>query len=147
MRKTLSSLVIALVLGWSGAVHAGIYQKGWELIEAGDYETALREFRDLAKNEDAGAQFFLGVMYKEGYGVAADFTTAHMWFNIAAASGGSEDSGADIFRDSLELELDMISFEAENYRDYLEYDMTSDDIAEAQKLAREWLHTYTLLVP
>jgi len=118
-----------MVLGWASVVSAGIYQKGWELIEAGDYETALREFRDLAEKGDADAQFFLGVMYQEGYGVAGDFIIAHMWFNIAAASGDSEDSVAEIFRDSLEL------------------DMTSADIAEAKKLAHEWLRTYTLRVP
>ena len=154
MRKALASLTVALVLGWSGAAIAQDVQKGWDAYQAGDYTTAFPEFRELAEQghawwqtmlgvmyakgqgvvqndaealrwyrlaaEQGGveAQFFLGVMYEEGHGVAEDFITAHMWFNIAAALG---DSGAEIYRDSLEL------------------DMTSADIAEAQKLAREWL--------
>ncbi len=51
MRKTLSSLVIALMLGWSGAAIAGNYQKGWEAYRAGDYGTALTEFRELAEQK------------------------------------------------------------------------------------------------
>ncbi len=63
MRKVLSSLVIALVLGWSGAASAGDYQKGLDAAQAGDHATALREFRDLAEQGDAEAQANLGVLH------------------------------------------------------------------------------------
>ena len=36
MWKTLSSILIALVLGWSGAVHAGDFQTGDDAYEVGD---------------------------------------------------------------------------------------------------------------
>lgn len=36
MRRALSSILIALMLGWSGPVHAGDLQKGLEAAEAGD---------------------------------------------------------------------------------------------------------------
>ncbi len=29
----------------------------------------------------------LGTMFMSGYGIPADFVTAHMWFNISAANG------------------------------------------------------------
>ena len=63
------------------------------------------------------AQYSLGGMYLNGHGVPRDYTAAHMWFNLAAASG---------FPD------------AEKTRDSVAARMTPEQIAEAQKLAREW---------
>jgi TPR repeat protein len=64
----------------------------------------------------------LGIMYHEGLGVPQDYVLAHMWFNLAAAQG---DWVAETF--------------AKPGRDQLaDESMTSEQIAEAQKLAREW---------
>jgi hypothetical protein len=51
----------------------------------------------------------------------SDFVLAHMWFNLAAAQG---------YQDALSS--------AVKSRDYLASQMTPAQIAEAQKLAREW---------
>ena len=48
-------------------------QKGYDAFEAGDYATALQEWRPLAEQGDADAQYFLGVMYKNGQGVPQDY--------------------------------------------------------------------------
>jgi len=66
------------------------------------------------------ALFELGMLYATGRDVAADLVTAHKWFNLAAARGNSE---ALIHR--LELAREM----------------SADQVAEAQRLAREWLQT------
>lgn len=91
MRRTLWSLVLALMLGWSGAASAGDYQKGMDAAQAGDHATALREFRDLADEGHAGAQSLLGSMYNEGLGVTQDYAEAVKWFRLAAEQG---DAGA-----------------------------------------------------
>ena len=72
-----------------------------------------------AEQGDAGAQYALGVMYANGRGVPQDHVRAHMWANLAAAQGQDEDH-----RETRELIAEM---------------MTPAQIAEAQKLAREWL--------
>ncbi len=36
---------------------------------------------------EAKAQFNLGVMYDNGYGVSQDYVQAHMWYNLAEAQG------------------------------------------------------------
>ena len=41
-----------------------------------DYETALREWRPLAEQGYANAQYNLGVMYDRGEGVPQDYKTA-----------------------------------------------------------------------
>jgi len=63
-------------------VHAGV-----EAYKQGDYETALREFVDLAKNGDPRAQYNLAVMYLKGHGVAQDLDRAFDLQRRAAESG------------------------------------------------------------
>ena len=43
-------------------------KEGAAASKRGDYATAFREWRPLAKQGNANAQFFLGVMYGKGLG-------------------------------------------------------------------------------
>ncbi len=79
-------LTLALLLASIGISHAD-YDAGWAAYERGDYATALREFRPLAQQGDAKAQYNLGWMYHNGQGVVQDYTRAHMWANLAASNG------------------------------------------------------------
>ena len=108
-------LLITLLLGTPAS--ADDYQKGLDAWYKKDYATALREWKPLAEQGVAFAQYNLGVMYANGQGVIQDYVRAHMWFNIAASSGKSENA-------------------SEN-RDIAAKRMTSADISTAQKLARE----------
>ncbi len=63
--------------------------------------------------------FRLGMMYSTGQGGApVDLISAHMMFNLAAMRG---------------------SVEASVYRRELSREMDREDVAEAQKAARQWL--------
>jgi hypothetical protein len=64
----------------------------------------------------ARAQYNLGLMYGTGQGVIQDNVYAHMWWNIAAASGHKS---------------------ATKNRDKVAKQMTPAEISEARKLARE----------
>ena len=70
-----------------------------------------------AEQGDASAQTNLGVMYAAGLGVPQDYVSAHMWFNLAAATGDEE---------------------ARKVRELVAARMTREQIAEAQARAREW---------
>ncbi|MGY9057199.1 MAG: hypothetical protein ACKVGZ_16640 [Alphaproteobacteria bacterium] len=63
------------------------FQDGLRVANAGDYATALREWKPLAEEGDAAAQFNLGVMYDNDQGVPQDYMQAHVWPNLAAAAG------------------------------------------------------------
>jgi TPR repeat protein len=82
-----------------------------------DYETAATWLRKAAVQGLADAQGKLGAIYGVGQGVPQDYVIAHMWFNLAAASGNKNAAEA---------------------RDEVAAKMTPAQIAEAQKLAREW---------
>ena len=55
--------------------------------ERGDYATALREWKPLAKQGNASAQFNLGMTYANGRGVPQDYKTAVKWYKLAAKQG------------------------------------------------------------
>src|SRR5580692_122201 len=60
---------------------------GKQALKDGDYETALKEFRPLAKQGNASAQIFLGGMYNDGQGVPQDAKEAARWYRLAADQG------------------------------------------------------------
>jgi len=48
-------------------------QKANDAIESGDYTTALKELKPLAEQGQADAQYNLGVMYYNGWGVIQNY--------------------------------------------------------------------------
>ena len=75
----------------------------------------MRLVRPLSRARHA--QYNLGVFYDDDLGVPQDRVRAHMWFSLSASQGRD---GAAAFRDLIARR------------------MTPGQIAEAQKLAREW---------
>ena len=61
-----------------------------EAIEAyyeNRYGVALREFQPLAEEGVVEAQFYLGVMYAKGRGIAQNYAEAVRWYRLAAEQG------------------------------------------------------------
>ena len=83
-----------------------------------DDAEAAKWFRQAADLGHFGAQTNLGLMYYIGKGVPQDLVQAHMWFNIADALGDES---------------------AQEERDEVAKLMTPDQIAEAQRMASEWM--------
>jgi TPR repeat protein len=75
------SLVCLVVPAWAD------FQAGMDANIRGDYATALREWRPLAEQGDALAQYNLGVLYRNGRGVPQDDVQARQWYAKAAAQG------------------------------------------------------------
>ncbi len=82
-----------------------------------DYDTSLEELRSRAEQGYAEAQYNLGFMYRTGQDVPLNYIQAYMWNSLAGAQGLKI-----AIRDQYVLE----SF------------MTPAQLAEAQRLAREW---------
>jgi len=55
------------------------FEVGVEAWGRGDYDTAVQEFRPLAAQGQAEAQFHLGVMYSQGLGVPKDYVQVYAW--------------------------------------------------------------------
>ena len=97
---------------------AHLYRVGHRIPK--DYTEATKWYRMAAEQGDANGQMSLGVMYYEGKGVPQDYVQAHKWSNLSASHQGKHQ---DI---------------ASGYRKIIEEKMTPAQVAEAQKLAREW---------
>jgi len=82
-----------------------------------DHVEAINWYRKAAEQGNKHGQYFLGLMYESGQGVPQDFVLAHMWYNLAAGQG---------------------DLESKERRQSLTEKMTPSQIAEAQRLAREW---------
>ncbi|HJL65723.1 MAG TPA: tetratricopeptide repeat protein, partial [Arenicellales bacterium] len=80
-------LTLTLFLGSVGTGCGPDFNKGVAAYESGDFATALGEFRPLAEQGDADAQYNLGVMYEKGRGVPQDDKIALKWFTLAAEQG------------------------------------------------------------
>jgi len=91
-----------------------MYDNGQGVVQ--DYKEAAKWYRKAAEQGNSNAQNNLGALYADGAGVIQDNVMAHMWYNIAASSGDAD---------------------AINNRDIVAKNMTTAQIAEAQKLARE----------
>jgi len=93
-----------------------------ELSERGqgvpqDYQESLR-WCGLAADQGHGrAMFVIGRLYHTAHGVPHDLVRAHMWYNLATAHGYDE---------------------GKRWRDRIADEMSPSQVAEAQKLAREW---------
>ena len=82
--------VLALVLLLPGLALADASDDAWVAYNRGDYKTAASEFRKLADQGDASAQYNLGVMYYEGEGVPQDYEEAARWYRKAADQGNAK---------------------------------------------------------
>jgi TPR repeat protein len=89
-----------------------------------DYSEAAKWYSIAAELGVPRAQLNLGLLYADGLGVPQDYVLAHMWINLATsrypASEKEKQEGAAKIRD---LAASM---------------MTPAQIAEAERLAREW---------
>ena len=86
-----------------------------------DYKQAVYWWKKSAEQGNALAQHKLGVQYAKGQGVKKNILKAHMWFNISAYLGNTDASEA---RD-----------------DFSKY-MTSQQIREVQRMARNWVENF-----
>ena len=81
------TVILAFLMTFSSSVVAQDFQKGLAAAQAGDFATALKEWKPLAEAGDAVAQFNLGVMYDIGDGVPQDYAEAVKWYRLAAEQG------------------------------------------------------------
>ena len=81
----LAILLVALTL--IAAPARADFAAGKAAYNAGNYDKALAEFLPLARQGNTAAQNHLGVMYREGRGVAKDEAEAARWFRKAADQG------------------------------------------------------------
>jgi TPR repeat protein len=77
--------VVLLSVSWSAD-----FDKGQHAYSSGDYETAIAEWQVLADEGHASAQFGMGLIYANGFGVPLDDDLALKWYGLAAGQDHAE---------------------------------------------------------
>jgi TPR repeat protein len=123
----------------------------------GDYKTALRKWRQLAEQGNAGAQFNLGQLYRQGQGVPQDYKEAMKWYLMAAEQGNAQAQnnlgfmyrmGSGVPKDDVQAHMwFIIACESGDRngipnRDEVAEDMIPAQIAESETLAQEWMEKH-----
>ena len=84
------TITFLLLLNSSSKVKADDVQSGLDAFNKKDFKTAYQLFFKLAKQDDAKAQFHLGMMYGKGRGVPQDDRQAVKWWRLAAEQGNGK---------------------------------------------------------
>ena len=145
-------LTLAVLLGSLVTGCGADFDKGLDAAQSGDFATALREWKPLAEQGNASAQFNLGLMYRKGLGVPQDYKTAVKWYTLAAEQGYADaqynlgvmyGNGTGVIQDNVyahmwfNIAASSGDEDASENRDIAAKRMTPADISTAQKLARE----------
>ena len=140
------------------AVVSGPFEDGANAASIGDFKTALRLWQPLAEQGLAIAQSNLGAMYRDGLGVPQDYAEAIKWVRLAAEQGHAQAQNTlgrmyglgqgvpeDLVQAHMWFNLAAARLppgedrdRAVELRDVTAEVMTPAQIAEAQRLAREW---------
>ena len=89
-----------------------------------DFVEAAKWNRRAAEQGDAPAQHALGIAYEFGLGVQKNFVFAHMWYSLSALLASAR--------------MGQLREKSEIRRDDVASRMPPAQIAEAQRLEREW---------
>ena len=145
-------LAVVLLFGSSQVGYAQDFDKGDEAYFRGDYAAALKEWRPLAFRGNASAQYLLGGMYRNGYGVTQDNREAVKWYRLAAEQGLAYaqaslgimyGNGEGVIQDKVYAHMwyNIAASDgnepAKERRDIVTKELTPSQLEEATRLARE----------
>jgi TPR repeat protein len=144
-------LAAAIIAGLAGRAAAD-FADGLRAYDGGDYATAYREWADLAAEGDADSQAALAGLYRSGLGVPQDAAEAARWYRRAAGQGHRVAqlnlgemylTGSGVPRDHVRAYFWFSLAAAQGHgwaadrRDLVAGKMTSEEVAEAERLLGE----------
>jgi hypothetical protein len=106
-----------------------------EALRNENYSVARTAWSRAAEGGDHGVAIWLAELYENGQGGDKDYVEAYKWYDMAAAIHAAE-------IDKLPPGAIENNQQEINYRDYIARQLTTAQIADAQKLAPEWSVRY-----
>ncbi len=160
MRNRLGLASLALAATLAGGAFAGPLEDAGAAYKRGDYATAMKLVRPVAEQGNTSAQYNLGTMYYNGEGTRRDYAEALKWYRMAADRGDAESQNnlGVIYSDGKGVPANLVEAtkwfkvaaarfpasekekrdKAMKNSELLAKKMTPTQVAEADKLAREW---------
>lgn len=133
------------------------YWQGKTAYDKGDFKTAMKYWLESAEQGVGEAQYFVGVLYHAGQGVAQDYQKARDWYQKSAnqeVEAGQIALGA-LYADGKGIEKDNIrarmwfslaeingSSRAPQYIERLDTRMTAAEIEKSNQMAVDWINQH-----
>lgn len=148
-RSRLTRIAIAsIALAMAGTPAWADVKEGVDAWSRGDYDTAVKQWREPALKGDADAQFNLGQAYKMGRGVKADLVVALDWYKRAAAQGHLQ--AADSYGHLLHYQakipesLPYLQASADRGDPRAQY-LLGTELFNGVYVPKDWVHAYALI--
>jgi S1-C subfamily serine protease len=105
------------------------YEAGYYYERRKDYEEAAKWYQRAAEQGNLLAQMSLALFYQNGTGVPKNNVEAYKWYNLAAAHSVNNETDRKVIEVSASQRDSMVQAG----------EITSEQIAEAQRLSREFI--------
>jgi uncharacterized protein len=138
----------ALALSLAGAPALADVKAGVDAWSRGEYEVAVKQWRDPAIKGDADAQFNMGQAYKMGRGVKADLNVALDWYKKAAAQGHlqASDSYGHLlhYQGKIPESLPYLQTSSDRGDPRAQY-LLATELFNGVHIAKDWVRAYALM--
>ncbi len=140
--------VAALALLLTVAPAAADVKAGVDAWSRGEYEAAVKQWREPALKGDADAQFNMGQAYKMGRGVKADLNVALDWYKKAAAQGHLQaaDSYGHLlhYQGKIPESLPYLKASADRGDPRAQY-LLATELFNGVHIEKDWVRAYALM--
>ena len=145
----LSKLAIAAVaLAMMASPALADVKAGVDAWGRGEYDAAVKQWRDPALKGDPDAQFNMGQAYKMGRGVKADLNVALDWYKRAAVQGHLQaaDSYGHLlhYRNRIPEALPYLQASADRGDPRAQY-LLGTELFNGVHIAKDWVRAYALM--
>lgn len=142
------ALLIALAASLAALPASADVKAGVDAWGRGEYESAVKQWRDLAIKGDADAQFNMGQAYKMGRGVKADLNVALDWYRKASTQGHLQ--AADSYGHLLHYQgkiadaLPYLQSSADRGDPRAQY-LLATELFNGEYIKKDWVRAYALM--
>ncbi len=148
MLKGISAQLLGVALAVASVPAFADVKTGVDAWSRGDYNAAVTEWRPLAINGDADAQFNLGQAYKLGRGVPTDFKLAESWYRKAADQGhlqAEDNLGLILFQNNdREAAMPLIEKSAVRGEPRAQY-IFGTALFNGDLVTKDWVRAYAMM--
>jgi cell division septation protein DedD len=134
--------------GKASASNAASVKDGVDAWSRGEYETAVRIWREPAVRGDSDAQFNMAQAYKFGRGVKQDLAIAADWYRQAASRGHlqAEDSYAHLlhYQGKVADALPLLAKSADRGEPRSQY-LLATELFNGTNVKKDWVRAYALM--
>jgi uncharacterized protein len=142
------SILAALALSIAATPAVADVKAGVDAWGRGEYEAAIKQWRDPAIKGDADAQFNMGQAYKMGRGVKTDLNVALDWYRKASAQGHLQaaDSYGHLlhYQGKIPESLPYLQTSSDRGDPRAQY-LLATELFNGVHIAKDWVRAYALM--